>query len=104
MTKYGDCYEANGKFLLELDRLQKADSWRISHGTATGRGRIKGLEHGHCWLELDGKIVIDLSNGRQVVMEKEHYYALGKIKDVKTYTADEFREKILAAGHWGCFK
>lgn len=34
----------------------------VCHGTATGRGPLDGIPHGHAWVEI-GDLVIDRSNG-----------------------------------------
>lgn len=103
MTKHGDCYEANGAFLMTKLLSQEPDIqlWKLCHGIATGQGEIMGIGHGHCWLEYNEDVVLDLSNGRQIVMRREEYYKIGNIRNVRKYSAEQVRMKILTTGHWG---
>jgi hypothetical protein len=96
----GDCYEKNGNAIIQLLLDGESKHWFLCHGRAIGQGPIKGIEHGHCWLEY-GDTVHDYSNGNKIVMRKKQYYSMGKIKDVKRYTAKEVRDLILKFKHWG---
>lgn len=99
-TGKGDCYEANGRKMLEWFHKKSSKGWFVCHGTAVGKGRIAGVEHGHCWLEKDD-CVYDFSNGSSVMMEKDAYYSLGNLKDVVKYNCQEFVEAVLKYKHWG---
>ena len=53
---------------------------------------------------LDGSTVIDKSNGRDLTMPMQVYYAIGqidRIDNVIEYPWEEARTKILDYGHWG---
>jgi len=98
--KKGNCYDANGKYFFNhtLD-----SNFRIAHGTVLGQGSIKGIRHGHCWIE-NGSIVMDFSNGRQIIMHKGQYYKIGKIKHIKRYNKEQFNKMILKHKNWGPWK
>lgn len=97
----GDCYEAGCRLILELDDFK----YRLVHGMVNGQGKLSGLRFGHCWVETS-KLVYDFSNGRELVIPKEEYYAIGRINpnECKYYTCDEAREWILKTQHWGAWE
>ena len=105
MSAGGDCYEAAGKFI--MDECMLGDvvdcQYILVHGEVMGQGPIEGTPFGHAWV-LDGSTVIDKSNGRNLVLPMQIYYALGQIEsigNVHEYTWEEARTKILDYGHWG---
>lgn len=91
----GDCFEANGRYLLQ----HMDEDLVLVHALVTRR--TDGVKHGHCFL-IRGDTVLDFSNGGSLVLPKIVYYALGDIgEEVYEYTPREFREKILEHEHWG---
>lgn len=97
----GDCYDANGRYF--LDNYRDDSSAKIVHGEVRGQGPLKNITFGHCWIE-DGNVVIDKSNGRNIKMNKDVYYAIGNIKELNNmykYDLKTFRKKILKYEHWG---
>ena len=100
-VKYnGNCYSANANYLLYEVKPSEAGDYRLCHGLAINWADREPF--GHCWLEYDG-MVIDKSNGLDVKLPMEMYYAIGNIKKVYKYTADEVRKKLLEFGHWGAW-
>lgn len=88
----GDCYEVHGRAFIEgMEGL-------LCHGTAW---HADVGWHGHCWIELNEDIVMDISNRHHAVLRREVYYKAGKIKDVKKYNVEQARELILKEGTWG---
>jgi hypothetical protein len=102
MRSGGDCYEASGKYI--MDKCMFGDCHlRLVHGEVAGQGALEGITYGHAWV-LNGDMVIDRSNGRDLQMPRTLYYALGQIGhigNVYEYTWDEARQKILQFEHWG---
>lgn len=98
----GNCYEANGKYILDLLISGRKDirKWKLCHGIVVG----KGIEHGHCWIEYNDDMVMDFSNGHSIALRKEHYYALGRVTKVKRYTAKQVQKNILKYENWGEWK
>ena len=94
MKKLGDCYEVHGEAIALND-----ESGLLCHGTVW---HSKSGWHGHAWIER-GEVVCDYSNGSINVLSKELYYALGYIKDVKRYSADEARRMMLKTRHFGAW-
>jgi len=95
----GDCYQANGREF--LNNSSKYDF--IVHGEVAGQGALSDITFGHAWL-LKGNTVYDFSNGREIKVPKQLYYALGnidKINNMFKYTFKEFQEKLLEFEHWG---
>lgn len=94
MKRTGDCYDAAMKLVIEEPTLT------LCHGIVAGRGPLKGFWIGHAWVE-DGDVVFDFSNGNQVILRKEVYYALGKISTVVRYKGIESNKTMLKTGHCG---
>ena len=105
MSTGGDCYEAAGKFIMDKCGFGNPDDCQfiLVHGEVMGQGPIAGIPFGHAWV-LDGSTVIDKSNGRDLAMPMQVYYAVGqidRIDNVIEYPWEEARTKILDYGHWG---
>ena len=108
----GDCYQTAGDFVLDSKILGETRTNKIKfvgephvvHAQVTGQGAISGLKYGHAWIE-DDQLVYDYSNGRELVIPKDFYYAVGKVKKTKPryfkYTFEEARKKMLDSGHYG---
>tara|TARA_Y100001963_G_C6576562_1_gene351371 strand:+ start:195 stop:521 length:327 start_codon:yes stop_codon:yes gene_type:complete len=98
----GDCYQANGRHILNQSFVKKGKGLVLVHGVALLSS--DGKPFGHCWLEK-GNTVLDFSNGKNIKLHKSVYYNLGGIpvKGFKTYKykLDEVRKKVLQTGHWG---
>ena len=97
--KVGDCYEAAGKYIL----AHPGDGLKLVHAEVMGQGPIAGTTFGHAFV-LDGDIVIDKSNGRNLQMSSAVYFALGQINDIDNffiYSEKEMLLKITEFQHWG---
>jgi hypothetical protein len=98
----GDCYEANGKYI--LFEHPGDPSIVLVHGEVTGTGmQVLGLNYGHAWIE-EGNTVLDFSNGRTVRMSKAEFYKRGSISknnNMHRYTYHEAAEKAVLTGVWG---
>jgi hypothetical protein len=101
----GDCYEAAGKFISE--RLLDGDRIRflLVHGEVRGQGPLMGVNFGHAWvIDKTSDSVIDRSNGRNLVMPRFIYYAIGGVEEIGNfheYTAEEARNMLLETGSYG---
>lgn len=98
--QHGDCYCAAGRYI--MDNGRDSPSIILVHGEVTGQGKIQGIKYGHAWIE-EGDNCIDLSRGRNLVIPKVVYYALGRIEESKVhkYNYEQFQKKVLETGHWG---
>lgn len=99
----GDCYEAAGRFMMDSCNSTDGCTYLLVHGEVAGQGSLDGLTFGHAWV-LDGDMVLDKSNGRDLKIPKVLYYALGGVEHIgnlHTYTWEEARERILRYKHWG---
>ena len=72
----GDCYEANGRHLLNQGFVDKAGGHVLVHGVAILS--TDGKPFGHCWIEK-GNTVYDYSNGKNIKIPKKVFYSLGQI-------------------------
>lgn len=93
MEGNGDCYEIAGNYALENFK----DGLILCHGTVWHP--VSGV-HGHAWVE-QGDVCIDLANGLDVKMDKQKYYAIGKITDVKRYTPKQAAMLMLKTKTYG---
>ena len=100
--KRGDCYEAAGKFIMDQS-LSGERGLVLVHGEVAGQGALNGVNFGHAWVEHNG-MVIDKSNGRDIKIPVQVYYALGRIDrigNIHRYTWEQASAKIASTGHWG---
>lgn len=101
MSAQGDCYEAAGNYMMQAALEGDERKLTLVHGEVTGQGPLHGVKFGHAWVEIGG-MVIDKSNGRNLKMPKEMYYAIGKIgSNTHRYTMKQFRRKAVQTGVWG---
>jgi len=104
----GDCYEAAFNWVYQHCLSPAADrvgdkNIRLVQGEVMGSegSPIAGLKYGHAWVE-DGGMVIDRSNGRNLRMPRELYYALGRVgTNVYRYTPAQVRKKASKHRHYG---
>ena len=98
----GDCYEANGRHLLNQGSVDKASGYVLVHGVAILQ--TDGKPFGHCWIEKSNT-VYDYSNGKNINMPKKVFYSLGQIpaKGYKNYAYKfkDLRKQVFKYEHWG---
>jgi hypothetical protein len=102
----GDCYEAAAKLavfrsLYGTRGLPEDFDPVLVHGRPVLQ-RPPFKKFGHGWVESGG-LVFDFSNGRELVMPREAYYALGRIDPADSfhYSPDEARVMLVRFGHYG---
>jgi hypothetical protein len=117
----GDCYNAAINIMLDHP---DDPTYKLAQGTPMGRGPIEGLRYGHAWVEhelpatklpegafegfseeqlkfLTTNIeVIDDTNGADLHLPREVYYAMGNIDpfEVRRYSYDEMHEHVARTG------
>jgi hypothetical protein len=105
----GDCYEAAGQFCMGSvympEPIEFIGEPHLVHAEVKGQGKAEGIRFGHAWVE-DDENVYDYSNGRQIIMPKVVYYAIGDIQTenpqkYQRYTFPEARAKMLKTKHYG---
>jgi len=109
MTGDGDCFEAAVRVMFEELTPEERSRAVICHGVPLGQGEIEGIRFDHAWVEVadeqfpDAVTVLDYSNGREIQIPREVYYAIGKIKsdDVKRFTMQEATEQMNEKGFYG---
>ena len=82
---------------------QRGSEKILVHAEVMGQGEIEGITFGHAFV-IEGGYVFDKSNGRNIVLPKELYYAAGEIDaigNIHTYDYNQLQEKIIKFGHWG---
>ena len=101
--KLGDCFLVSGNLILENKFRKEFESPLLVHGFVTGQVEpVKGVRYLHAWVEVDD-IVIDRSNGNDIMMPIALYYAIGEIRpdELKVYTEVEACKKMLETGCFG---
>ena len=100
-NRNGDCFMAAGKYISDF-AFQSQEKTFLVHGIVTGQGEIRGIRFLHAWVE-NNNMVIDKSNGKDLHIPKDLYYALGNINpgEIVKYTYSEAIEKMLNNGHYG---
>lgn len=93
----GDC------FVVALQNVMADRGLYLCHGIVSGQGPLRGIRFAHAWNETQFGYVIDQSNGNDVVMPRDAYYALGEIdeSDVRYYDFDEMAECVVRYGTYG---
>ena len=74
----------------------------LTHGWVTRP--TDGVRHEHAWVEIpDVRLVIDYSNGLEVMTPIAHYYKAGKVNPacIKQYGYDETRQLLVKHEHYG---
>jgi hypothetical protein len=116
----GDCFVVAAHIVALFDRpfaLSAAESKARELALAIGRedyhialvhGWVTrptdGKRHVHAWVEIpDVRLVLDYSNGLEVMTPIAHYYKAGKINEdtIRHYDRDETRELLIAHEHYG---
>jgi len=97
----GDCFQIAGRNLID----EKVPGIKLVHALVHGGGALEGRRFPHAWNEFDD-IVLDNSNGNQVIMRKEHYYDKGRINPEESgayakYDKDAALKLMLKTKHWG---
>ena len=100
----GDCYKSAGDFCM-LAPVEFIGEPYLVHAEVKGQGKAEGIRFGHAWVE-DDENVYDYSNGREIVLPKVIYYAIGDIetnnsKKYQKYTIPEARAKMLKTKNYG---
>ena len=93
----GDCYQVHGQAMLN-GTLVNFGNIKLCHGTVW---HPDTEWHGHCWVEVNNDMIIDISNGRQVITRRELYYSSGYVKDVYRYTSEQVIELMLKHETYG---
>jgi len=93
----GECYMASARWIMDEGKAIE-DEAMLVHGTVAGQGPLEGLRIGHAWVEF-GDLVYDAS--AELLVRKERYYEIGKVKDTVEYTPTEMRVNLLKTENWG---
>jgi hypothetical protein len=100
MTKLGNCFEAAGKWFMDLCLLdESAREWyTLVHGIAI-LTCPPYIRYTHAWLECEGELVLDAE--RKLAIPRYKYYTAGKIdaKECARYTYEEFSRKVVEHEH-----
>lgn len=96
----GNCFEVAGNAMIHSDM----PGLKLVHAYVSGQGRLEGKRFLHAWNEM-GDVVIDKSNGNNIVMRKEQYYDLGKVStapgEYATYDSKQAIDKMVETKHYG---
>lgn len=101
----GDCFQVAAK-TVTIYEMQYPTAVLV-HGEPLGTdGEALGKRFPHAWVEFTDKgetFVVDKSNGNDVLMLAEHYYAIGNIEsaNVKRYSRTEVLAMMLKHEHYG---
>jgi hypothetical protein len=100
----GDCFEVANRAMIHMTEEQEVYGMKCIHAYVYGQGELKGRRFPHAWNE-QGDVVFDNSNGNNIVMRKEQYYALGGVVQESgayvTYDKDDCLIKMLKHSHYG---
>ena len=93
----GDC------FVVALENVMLDKDLYLCHGIVSGQGPLTGIRFAHAWNETQTGHVIDQSNGNDVCMPRDAYYALGQIDsdEVRYYNFDEMAMNVVEYETYG---
>lgn len=98
----GNCFKIAAENI--INGHLPSEHTKLVHAIVHGTDRAKGSRIHHAWNEI-GDVVFDKSNGRNIMMRKEQYYKLGKIKQepgkYASYDLKELSKKLFKHQHWG---
>jgi len=108
----GDCYDAAGKYILYASKLHMgggevgdAEGLILVHAEVNGQGPLEGTTFGHALvIDTATDTVIDKSNGRDLHMPKDLYYAIAGIPWIDNYfeyTPEQMMKNLVKYRHWG---
>jgi hypothetical protein len=103
-TDTGDCYQSAVDTAMLMDRrLHNTTSIRVVHGMVDGQASLTGTRFDHAWVEVGDALVYDNSNGKDLVVPMQTYYAIGNIKEEELvrYSVDQTRSKLIQHKHYG---
>lgn len=111
-TALGDCFKVAADLVVPSlgivnCRVSNMDDIALVHGIVTGKGRLDGIRFTHAWVEgvtADGiTMVVDISNGLDLVIPKELYYGIGRIDpgECERYSAKDAIDRMLSYAHYG---
>ena len=84
------------------ERVLENKSFLFCYAYVMGQGDLKGQRILHAWNEL-GDIVFDYSNCHRIILRKEKYYSIAKIKekDVTKQNAKEVMKLMFETETYG---
>lgn len=115
----GDCYEAAVHFMMSRMVEDDWERYRLCHGLVVGQGgEVLGKTFDHAWVErrddpppnlppafdvFEWITCIDKSNGHDVSLLSDAYYALGQVNlsSIVRYTMQEMMENMAFYRHYG---
>jgi hypothetical protein len=108
----GNCFEVAAQMVVDFfgedcPELAGLSDIRLAHGIVCGQGPLEGYRFTHAWVEGVSEkgipMVVDCSNGREVVMPQGLYYLIGGIdeEEVQRYTDDQARERLIERATYG---
>jgi hypothetical protein len=97
----GDCFQAAARNMLN----RGDDDMSLVHAYVSGQGKLQGRRFLHAWNE-QGDTVIDNSNGRNIRLPREIYYAIGNIDPTdsaqyRRYDRQEAVRHMARSRHYG---
>lgn len=105
MGKKGDCFETNTKKFIEMCKFSKEITQKIflCHGKVIGAKNtpIEGTVYSHCWIEMNGDIYMDYSNGLNVVTHKDIVKDNIKEDTVVKYNIKTLFTKMIETENYG---
>lgn len=111
-TQRRDCFQVAADLIVSLlggisDNLKEFREVTLVHGIVSGQGQLEGNRFTHAWIEGISSagipVVVDQSNGQELVMPQALYYLIGQIQETETerYTSEEARSRLLDLRHYG---
>lgn len=105
MAQLGDCYEAAINFIMSKCMFGPSCPYKVIHAEVAGQGPLDGISFGHAYVvDTRNNTAIDTSNGKNVMLPRPDYEAMGKIDEIGNYHEYDWRtarKMMIEHEHYG---
>jgi hypothetical protein len=88
-NELGNCHFVASALASDLCNANYTEGWIVTSGKIYSEKEKEFIEHS--WLEYDGW-VIDFSNNKTLILEREKYYDYSEAKELKHYPCKNFKD------------
>ena len=104
----GNCYEVHANHITNIIIKEGMESPKLKncllcHGDVLGAvgSKVQGKQFGHAWIELNGDMMLDISNGNEIVCRIDQVEHRIVRNTVKRYTPQQVAENLIKFEHYG---
>jgi len=95
----GECFVKAAEYMQRNATTDKDCVLKLVHGIVDNQ--LDGKPMSHAWIEIENRIVIDVSGKNLVQAFKSQYYGIGNVRNEVKYNLLEMQEKLVETEHYG---